>query len=101
MKTTTEWTLWGASVMLAGSLTALASTNTVALGTPGIRNSYHDFSSDSWNTRHTLCGVCHAMHNTDVNKLVPLWIHATSLQTFTLYSSPTLKATMNQPVGKR
>ncbi|MCX6996595.1 MAG: cytochrome C [Kiritimatiellaeota bacterium] len=67
----------------------------------GIKGSVHDFSLATWNTsRHTLCGVCHSMHNTDPNKLVPLWNHETSASVFTMYSSATLNATMDgQPTG--
>jgi len=88
-------------VMLMGSLTSLASTNIVAKGVKGITGSYHDFSSDSWNTSHSLCTVCHSMHNTDVNKLVPLWTHETTAQTFTMYDSPTLPLSLagTQPSG--
>jgi cytochrome c553 len=90
----------GVGMIVAGSVSVLASTNTVASGTPGIKNSWHDFSNDSWNTsRHTLCGVCHSMHDTDVNKLIPLWKHETSTASFTPYSSPSLNATVGQPSG--
>jgi hypothetical protein len=102
MRTTKLGLAMGFGLLLLGAGAASAFTNTVASGTPGIKGSYHDLSRESWNTsRHTLCGVCHSMHDTDVNKLIPLWKHQTSVakDTFTLYTSPTLDATMNQPSG--
>src|SRR5262249_2252524 len=57
-----------------------------------------DFSTNSaftvWNTRNGVCSPCHAAHNTDPAQLIPLWTHATSVAPFTMYSSPTLQATM-------
>jgi len=92
------------AVVVAGAVLmgpALASTNTVALGTAGIKNSYHDFSNDSWNTaNHTLCGVCHSMHNATIGASIPLWSHATAVSgSFTPYTSPTMSQTIGTPTG--
>lgn len=65
----------------------------------GIATSPHDFSTSSWNTRKGICTPCHQAHHTDENQLVPLWAHATTTQTYRLYDSPTLDATVGQPQG--
>jgi hypothetical protein len=62
----------------------------------GIEGSPHDFSGTNftWNTRQGVCSPCHSAHNTDSSQIVPLWNHATSVGPFTMYSSPTLQATI-------
>jgi hypothetical protein len=72
-----------------------------AAGNIGIEGSPHDFSGTNytWNTRHGVCSPCHSAHNTDPAQIAPLWNHATSQGPFTLYSSPSLQATINQPAG--
>ena len=63
----------------------------------GIRNSEHDFSSQGWSGGR-ICGVCHAPHNSDTSVAsAPLWNHEVTTATYTLYSSPTLNATVSQP----
>ncbi len=76
------------------------------LGAPGgVEGSVHDFSTNSlysaWNTRHTVCTVCHAAHHTDEStpQTAPLWAHATTTNTFTPYTSLTLNASVGQPDG--
>lgn len=68
-----------------------------------IAGSKHDFSTNSWNLqRKSMCGTCHSIHDTDPSQLVPLWKHATTTKTFTMYDSPTFdgKATQTaQPSG--
>ena len=52
----------------------------------------HDFRAQGW-SGGTLCGVCHTPHHADVAvPKAPLWNHKYSTATYTLYSSPTLKA---------
>jgi len=59
----------------------------------------HDFSGRGWGSNE-ICVFCHAPHNTNTTVAgAPLWNHAVTTQTFTLYSSPTLNATMSQPAG--
>src|SRR5690349_2246460 len=36
-----------------------------------------------------VCGECHTMHHANPDRVAPLWDHATTLQTFTVYNSPT------------
>lgn len=62
----------------------------------GISGSAHDFSGKIWNTTGEVCVVCHTPHNA-VASSAPLWNHKMSTATFTVYSSPTLKATVGQP----
>jgi hypothetical protein len=68
-----------------------------------IAGSKHDFSTNSWNLqRHSMCGTCHSIHDTDPAQLVPLWKHATTTKTFTMYDSPSFdgKTTQSaQPSG--
>lgn len=53
-----------------------------------IKNSKHDFSSKSWASSQ-ICIVCHTPHNSDASITdAPLWNHATSSATFTMYSNP-------------
>jgi len=62
-----------------------------------IAGSKHDFSTNSWNTsRHSMCSPCHSIHDTDPNQLVPLWAHATTTKTFTMYDSPTFDGKASQ-----
>jgi predicted CXXCH cytochrome family protein len=61
-----------------------------------ISGSRHDFSSNSWNTTGQICAVCHTPHNAGSTS-APLWAHALTTATFTLYSSSSLNATAAQP----
>ena len=63
-----------------------------------IAGSAHDFSGAGWNTTGEICIVCHTPHHSDVSIAdAPLWNHQITSQTFTLYSSSTLDATLGQP----
>ncbi|MFQ5747763.1 MAG: cytochrome c3 family protein, partial [Gemmatimonadota bacterium] len=65
-----------------------------------IVGSEHDFSGDTWNTTGEICVVCHTPHNADATvSNAPLWNHQVTGSTFTVYSSPTLDATVGQPGG--
>ncbi len=64
-----------------------------------IAGSAHDFSPETWNASGEICIVCHTPHNAVVSTDAPLWNHELTTQTFTLYSSPTLDATVVQPTG--
>lgn len=85
------------NLLLAGAalclpLLAQAGTNR------GIEGSVHDFSNvtnNTWNTRSGVCSPCHQAHHTDPNQLIPLWNHATSVASFTMYDSPTMNATLD------
>ncbi len=72
-------------------------TSPVLAGT--ITGSEHDFSGEGWSGGR-ICVACHAPHNTDTAIAdAPLWNHASSTASYTLYGSPTLNATINQPGG--
>lgn len=84
------------SGLLAGALLLLAAQPNMA-GT--ITGSAHDFTSKAWSGGR-ICVACHAPHNTNTSVVeAPLWSHALSTATYTLYSSTTLQATMGQPSG--
>src|SRR3989338_1326057 len=61
-----------------------------------ITGSEHDFSVNSWNPTGEICIVCHTPHNAS-STIAPLWYHALTSSTFTVYSSPSLQATVGQP----
>lgn len=90
--------------LLAGGLAGVVAMTMAGTswGAGGIEGSVHDFSTNStWNARKGVCSVCHTAHHTDEDQVVPLWAHADSANagSFTLYSSPTLNATVLQPDG--
>jgi hypothetical protein len=88
------------NLLLIGAALALPTLSQAALNI-GVEGSVHDMSTNStytvWNTRNGVCSPCHVAHNSDPAQLIPLWAHQTSVggaSGFTMYSSPTLKATM-------
>ncbi|HSR87319.1 MAG TPA: cytochrome c3 family protein [Pontiella sp.] len=62
----------------------------------GITGSAHDFSGASWNTTGKICLPCHTPHH-GTSVLAPLWNHAATTNSFDLYTSDTLDATVGQP----
>ena len=64
----------------------------------GITGTAHDLSGNGWGTNQ-ICIFCHTPHNAKTPQLIPLWNHASTTQTFTLYTSATLNATPGQPAG--
>jgi predicted CXXCH cytochrome family protein len=63
-----------------------------------IGGSAHDFSGQAW-AGGQICLVCHTPHNATAGA-GPLWNHASTSTTFTLYASPTFTAaTITQPAG--
>ncbi len=64
-----------------------------------ISGSDHDLSGKTY-TGGQICVACHTPHGGDTSVTdAPLWNHTVTTQTYTLYSSPTLDATVNQPAG--
>lgn len=64
-----------------------------------ITGSAHDFSTSAWSGGR-ICVACHTPHKADTSVSdAPLWNHTNSTATYTLYSSPTLNATVGQPGG--
>ena len=82
------WVVRG--VLLCAAQTALAGQ---------ITGSAHDFSTASWSGGR-ICVACHTPHKSDTSIAdAPLWNHTNSTATYTLYSSPTTKASVTQPGG--
>ena len=52
-----------------------------------ITSSSHDFSSSTWNTSGQICITCHAPHNAAQKTTGPLWNHAVSTASFTMYDN--------------
>ncbi len=64
-----------------------------------ITGSAHDFSTSAWSGGR-ICVACHTPHKADTTiSDAPLWNHTNSTAIYTLYSSPTLNATVAQPGG--
>ena len=64
-----------------------------------INGTAHDFTAQSWSGGQ-ICVACHTPHggNTSIST-APLWNHAVTSATYTVYSTPTLTATVGQPDG--
>ncbi len=76
-------------VLLATLLLVLAFTHAAFATISGTR---HDLSLST--TDNQLCVVCHTPHSGATTADAPLWNHAMTTQTFTMYTSSTLDATM-------
>lgn len=80
-------------VFLAAGLIVLVSK----VGSSAIRNSHHDFSTAAWSSNE-ICRPCHTPHNANLALAnAPLWNHQLTTSSFTLYNSPLLNGTVNQP----
>lgn len=80
--------------MKTTTLLALAAAVALPLlGRAGIVGTPHDFSGETWNVvpsdQNSVCGVCHQPHNAS-STVVPLWIHTTTVSTFTMYNTNTV-----------
>lgn len=85
---------WLASSVVCLSVLMLNSQGAWGL----IGGSGHDFSADAWSNGE-ICLPCHTPHNANTTMTdAPLWNHEVNLaQVYTIYSSPTLNYTVNQP----
>lgn len=64
-----------------------------------ITGSAHDFSGRTY-TGGQICVTCHTPHGSDTTVSdAPLWNHTVTTQVYTVYSSPSLNATVGQPSG--
>ena len=87
----------GIGKFLASTLVAMLGMFAAQASMAAITGTAHDFSGRGWGSAE-VCIFCHAPHN--ANGGAPLWNHAPTAATFTLYSSPSLTtATMAQPAG--
>ena len=77
----------GAAALLFAATSSMGQS---IVGTP------HDFSARGWGSTQ-ICIFCHTPHNGTTNLPAPLWNHAVTASTFTLYSSSTLNAIVGQP----
>jgi hypothetical protein len=74
--------------IVTGSLLTLTARAAI-VGSP------HDFSGQSWNVDakdpQSVCSTCHTPHHAD-SSVVPLWSHATTVATFTMYNNANVAA---------
>lgn len=82
---------------VASLVLGLASTTTMA---GSITTSKHNFSGAGWSGGR-ICIVCHTPHNSNTSVTdAPLWNHAVTTSTFTMYSRSTIDGTITgQPDG--
>jgi hypothetical protein len=77
------------------TLTVVTSSLLAFTARAGILGSPHDFSSQSWNVSPsdpaTVCSACHIPHHAD-SSVIPLWSHATTASTFTMYNTANVTA---------
>jgi predicted CXXCH cytochrome family protein len=95
MKSTLKWRFL--SGLAAGILLLLAATPSISQ----ITGTDHDFSSRGWGSNQ-ICIFCHTPHNAATGVSAPLWNHAVTTATYTLYDSSvssTFNATPSQPGG--
>ncbi len=85
----------------AGVALAAAAVIAVGISSPSfsqIEGSAHDLSALHADAQ--ICVFCHTPHGADTSVTdAPLWNHEVTTQTYELYNSPTLDATMEQPSG--
>jgi hypothetical protein len=89
------------SIAFRGIVAAFVALAAQAVIGGTLSGSGHDFSAAGWNPGGKVCNVCHTPHKSDTTVSdAPLWNHKLTTATYTLYSSPTLKAApMSQPGG--
>ncbi len=60
----------------------------------------HEVNADDWGANGEECKICHPLQNslTEI-KYKPLWNNKVLNKTYTIYTSPTLNADVNQPDG--
>jgi len=85
----------------SSGLLAIMGLLVVGTASAQITGTSHDFGSEAWNPSGKICIVCHTPHNADTSVSdAPLWNHAVTAATFSLYSSPTFDSgPAVQPAG--
>jgi predicted CXXCH cytochrome family protein len=86
---------------LSKGMTWIAAALLMLAAGPGvagsITGSLHDFTTSAWSGGR-ICVACHTPHKADTSITdAPLWNHKNSTQSYTLYTSTSLNATMGQP----
>ncbi len=86
--------------IIGGSVVALSLIAAGAVSAGTIVGTDHDMSASGFSGGE-ICVVCHTPHNSDTTVVdAPLWNHALTTQTFAMYASPTLDASLDaQPTG--
>jgi len=86
--------------LAGGSILALSLFTSSTLNAGTIVGTAHDLSANGYSGGE-ICVVCHTPHNSDTSvSTAPLWNHAITTSTFTMYSSGTLDAIQDgQPTG--
>jgi predicted CXXCH cytochrome family protein len=80
----------GIGLLLVGALVYVGQAQAGIAGGP------HDLSGRGWGTTE-VCIFCHTPHNAKTTQLAPLWNHASTVATYTAYSSSTLNAVPGAP----
>lgn len=89
---------WGWRILGLGALAVGAAAFLSQPAPAGIKGSAHDFSG--LDSGQQLCIFCHTVHGSDTKVTdAPLWNHETTKKSYTVYSSPTMDATVGQPAG--
>lgn len=77
------------------TLTVVTGSLMASIAQAGILGTPHDFSGQSWNNDPTdpkaVCSACHTPHHAD-SSVIPLWSHATTASTFTMYNTANVTA---------
>jgi len=83
-------------VVILTSLAVVSGQRTVSAA--GISGTPHDMSARGWGSTE-LCIFCHTPHLAQAVTAAPLWNHASTTNSYTLYSSPTFSgsSTIGQP----
>lgn len=79
-------------IMTAASLASVPSPSFAG----SIVGTAHNLSGRGWGTNE-ICIFCHTPHNAKSAQLAPLWNHASTTATYTLYSSSTMDVPVGQP----
>jgi predicted CXXCH cytochrome family protein len=61
-----------------------------------ISGSAHDFSQATWSSGR-ICEPCHVPHTASISSTVPLWGRPEKTTAYTLYNSPTMEFSPDQP----
>lgn len=91
-------TAWYSVRTVAATALAVAALFSPLAQAASIVGTKHDMSALT-NSAGQVCVACHTPHNAQTSQLVPLWNHAATSATFTLYSSVTAKSVPGQPTG--
>jgi predicted CXXCH cytochrome family protein len=83
-------------ILFVAAIAAAALTQAQSGRSASIVGSKHDMSNATWNTSKTLCGTCHIAHGA-ITGQPALWTHKLSTAIYTVYSAPTMNATVGQP----